>query len=183
MARVAAFGLLCLTAGASAARVSPSALQLRSCAQAVVAEQKSSTMEWGAGLGPNAAAPLAGAALAGMLNAGVNKLGLRLRGGAKSKNHTNHNQNRKAHRNGIKRVKTHRHETTKYRAIKMWRNTKYARKGSMRIHRHSLQVKKEAAVVEVSDTEGAAASSAVEAEAEPADATTTEAYSWFSVYP
>ena len=106
MARVAAFGLLCLTAGASAARVSPSALQLRSCAQAVVAEQKSSTMEWGAGLGPNAAAPLAGAALAGMLNAGVNKLGLRLRGGAKSKNHTNHNQNRKAHRNGIKRVKT-----------------------------------------------------------------------------
>ena len=32
--------------------------------------------------------------------------GLRLRGGAKSKNHTNHNQNRKAHRNGIKRVRT-----------------------------------------------------------------------------
>ena len=32
--------------------------------------------------------------------------GLRLRGGAKSKNHTNHNQNHKAHRNGIKRVKT-----------------------------------------------------------------------------
>jgi hypothetical protein len=31
---------------------------------------------------------------------------LRLRGGAKSKNHTNHNQNAKAHRNGIKRVKT-----------------------------------------------------------------------------
>jgi hypothetical protein len=30
---------------------------------------------------------------------------LRLRGGAKSKNHTNHNQNHKAHRNGIKRVK------------------------------------------------------------------------------
>jgi hypothetical protein len=33
-------------------------------------------------------------------------LNLRLRGGAKSKNHTNHNQNAKAHRNGIKRVKT-----------------------------------------------------------------------------
>lgn len=31
---------------------------------------------------------------------------LRLRGGAKSKNHTNHNQNRKAHKNGIKRAKT-----------------------------------------------------------------------------
>jgi hypothetical protein len=33
------------------------------------------------------------------------RLRLRLRGGAKSKNHTNHNQSRKAHRNGIKRVK------------------------------------------------------------------------------
>jgi hypothetical protein len=32
--------------------------------------------------------------------------GLRLRGGAKSKNHTNHNQNAKAHKNGIKRIKT-----------------------------------------------------------------------------
>ena len=31
---------------------------------------------------------------------------LRLRGGAKSKNHTNHNQNRKAHKNGIKRIQT-----------------------------------------------------------------------------
>lgn len=31
---------------------------------------------------------------------------LRLRGGAKSKNHTNHNQSAKAHKNGIKRVKT-----------------------------------------------------------------------------
>ena len=39
-------------------------------------------------------------------------------------------------------VHSHRNETTKYRAIKMWRNTKYARKGSMRIHRHNLQVRK-----------------------------------------
>ena len=31
---------------------------------------------------------------------------------AKSKNHTNHNQNRKAHRNGIKRPKVKRHEST-----------------------------------------------------------------------
>jgi large subunit ribosomal protein L29e len=31
---------------------------------------------------------------------------MRLRGGAKSKNHTNHNQNAKAHKNGIKRIKT-----------------------------------------------------------------------------
>ena len=104
-----------------------------------------------------------------MLNDGA---GLRLRGGAKSKNHTAHNKNSKEHRNGIKRVKTYvnfsressgtfffgnriypifiylsiyiarryRNETTKFRAIKMWRNTKYARKGSMRIHRHNLQV-------------------------------------------
>ena len=34
----------------------------------------------------------------------------------------------------------YRKESTKYRPIKMWRNTKYARKGSMRIHRHNLQV-------------------------------------------
>lgn len=31
---------------------------------------------------------------------------------AKSKNHTNHNQNRKAHRNGIKRPMRKRHEST-----------------------------------------------------------------------
>ncbi|OWR52463.1 60S ribosomal protein L29 [Danaus plexippus plexippus] len=31
---------------------------------------------------------------------------------AKSKNHTNHNQNRKAHRNGIKKPKKFRHEST-----------------------------------------------------------------------
>lgn len=31
---------------------------------------------------------------------------------AKSKNHTNHNQNRKAHRNGIKKPKVKRHEAT-----------------------------------------------------------------------
>jgi hypothetical protein len=36
-----------------------------------------------------------------MLNDGA---GLRLRGGAKSKNHTAHNKNSKEHRNGIKRV-------------------------------------------------------------------------------
>ena len=105
MARVAAFGLLCFTAGATAARLTPSSPQLRSCAQAVgSAEQKSNAMAWGAGIG-RAATPME-SALTGVLHAGVGKLGLRLRGGAKSKNHTNHNQNHKAHRNGIKRVKT-----------------------------------------------------------------------------
>nr|CAG8644209.1 9434_t:CDS:2 [Entrophospora candida] len=32
---------------------------------------------------------------------------------AKSKNHTNHNQNRKAHRNGIKKPKTYRYPSLK----------------------------------------------------------------------
>ncbi|KAL7282064.1 hypothetical protein ACG7TL_003532 [Trametes sanguinea] len=45
---------------------------------------------------------------------------------AKSKNHTNHNQNRKAHRNGIKKPKTHRTRSMKgFR-----RNSKYALVGS-----------------------------------------------------
>jgi large subunit ribosomal protein L29e len=32
---------------------------------------------------------------------------------AKSKNHTNHNQNQKAHKNGISRPQRHRQESTK----------------------------------------------------------------------
>ncbi|TBU61333.1 ribosomal L29e protein family-domain-containing protein [Dichomitus squalens] len=45
---------------------------------------------------------------------------------AKSKNHTNHNQSRKAHRNGIKKPKSHRTRSTKgYR-----RNNKFALVGS-----------------------------------------------------
>ncbi|KPP58804.1 hypothetical protein Z043_123336, partial [Scleropages formosus] len=32
---------------------------------------------------------------------------------AKSKNHTTHNQSRKAHRNGIKKPRTHRYESLK----------------------------------------------------------------------
>jgi len=67
---------------------------------------------------------------------------LRLRGGAKSKNHTNHNQNRKAHRNGIKRVKTHRFTSMKERDVKVWRNERYARKGSMRVFKQTLDSKK-----------------------------------------
>mmetsp|Transcript_11790 Transcript_11790/g.24326 ORF Transcript_11790/g.24326 Transcript_11790/m.24326 type:complete len:222 (-) Transcript_11790:23-688(-) len=67
---------------------------------------------------------------------------LRLRGGAKSKNHTNHNQSRKAHRNGIKRVKKHRHTSMKERDVKVWRNERYARKGSMRVYKQRLDAKK-----------------------------------------
>lgn len=32
---------------------------------------------------------------------------------AKSKNHTNHNQNKKAHRNGIKKILRHRFQSTR----------------------------------------------------------------------
>lgn len=50
---------------------------------------------------------------------------------AKSKNHTNANQNKKAHRNGIKRVKSHRFPSTKGVDSKFLRNQRYARKGSL----------------------------------------------------
>lgn len=49
---------------------------------------------------------------------------------AKSKNHTNHNQNKKAHRNGIK--KPQRHAKVSLRGIdqKFRRNQRYANKGT-----------------------------------------------------
>ena len=45
---------------------------------------------------------------------------------AKSKNHTNHNQNKKAHRNGIKKPKTAVHPSMKGVDPKFRRNLKYA---------------------------------------------------------
>jgi len=50
---------------------------------------------------------------------------------AKSKNHTNHNQNRKAHRNGIKRPIRKRHESTLGMDVKFLINQRYARKGNL----------------------------------------------------
>jgi len=47
---------------------------------------------------------------------------------AKSKNHTNHNQNKKAHRNGIKKPKNHRYISTKGMDPKFLRNQRYAKK-------------------------------------------------------
>jgi len=47
---------------------------------------------------------------------------------AKSKNHTAHNQNRKAHRNGIKRPKTVRYPSMKGVDPKFLRNLKFSRK-------------------------------------------------------
>jgi large subunit ribosomal protein L29e len=49
---------------------------------------------------------------------------------AKSKNHTNHNQNKKAHRNGIKKVKSHRYPSLKGVDAKFLRNQKFARNGT-----------------------------------------------------
>ncbi|KAG9152294.1 hypothetical protein Leryth_025379 [Lithospermum erythrorhizon] len=47
---------------------------------------------------------------------------------AKSKNHTAHNQSYKAHKNGIKKPRRHRHTSTKGMDPKFLRNQRYARK-------------------------------------------------------
>ena len=49
---------------------------------------------------------------------------------AKSKNHTNHNQNKKAHRNGVKKPKVKRNESLKGCDIKFLRNMRFAKKGN-----------------------------------------------------
>ncbi|KAI0662975.1 ribosomal L29e protein family-domain-containing protein [Cubamyces menziesii] len=49
---------------------------------------------------------------------------------AKSKNHTNHNQNRKAHRNGIKKPKTQRTRSMKGVDPKFRRNARFALVGA-----------------------------------------------------
>ncbi|XP_023024569.1 ribosomal protein L29 [Leptinotarsa decemlineata] len=55
---------------------------------------------------------------------------------AKSKNHTNHNQNRKAHRNGIKKPKRFRHESTLGMDAKFLRNQRFSK-------RHNLSTKQQ----------------------------------------
>ncbi|KAG1723849.1 ribosomal L29e protein family-domain-containing protein [Suillus paluster] len=49
---------------------------------------------------------------------------------AKSKNHTNHNQNSKAHRNGIRRPQTNRSRSMKGVDPKFRKNALYALNGS-----------------------------------------------------
>ncbi|ORY50756.1 large subunit ribosomal protein 29, partial [Rhizoclosmatium globosum] len=49
---------------------------------------------------------------------------------AKSKNHTNHNQNKKAHKNGIKKPKTNRYPSLKGVDPKFLRNQRYAKQGT-----------------------------------------------------
>ncbi len=47
---------------------------------------------------------------------------------AKSKNHTNHNQNKKNHRNGIKKPKSHRYPSLRGVDSKFLKNQRYAKK-------------------------------------------------------
>ncbi|KAG5872567.1 hypothetical protein JTB14_033984 [Gonioctena quinquepunctata] len=55
---------------------------------------------------------------------------------AKSKNHTNHNQNRKAHRNGIKKPKRFLHESTLGMDAKFLKNQRFSK-------RHNLSAKQQ----------------------------------------
>ncbi|KAK4883942.1 hypothetical protein RN001_000213 [Aquatica leii] len=50
---------------------------------------------------------------------------------AKSKNHTNHNQNRKDHRNGIKKPNRFRQESTLGVCAKFLKNLKFAKKHNL----------------------------------------------------
>ncbi|KAH9814667.1 ribosomal L29e protein family-domain-containing protein [Melampsora americana] len=54
---------------------------------------------------------------------------------AKSKNHTNHNQNKKAHKNGIKKPKTGRYPSLKGVDAKFRKNQKYAKAGTLKATR------------------------------------------------
>eukprot|EP00276_Gloeochaete_wittrockiana_P002993 CAMPEP_0184656238 /NCGR_PEP_ID=MMETSP0308-20130426/16056_1 /TAXON_ID=38269 /ORGANISM="Gloeochaete witrockiana, Strain SAG 46.84" /LENGTH=70 /DNA_ID=CAMNT_0027093253 /DNA_START=13 /DNA_END=225 /DNA_ORIENTATION=+ len=51
---------------------------------------------------------------------------------AKSKNHTNHNQNKKAHRNGIHKPKPQRYRALKGMDRKYLRNLKAVKRGNMK---------------------------------------------------
>ncbi|KAI8867677.1 hypothetical protein GQ42DRAFT_164642 [Ramicandelaber brevisporus] len=51
---------------------------------------------------------------------------------SKSKNASNHNQNKKAHKNGIKKPLRNRHVSTKGVDAKHKRNQRYALRGSIR---------------------------------------------------
>ncbi|RKP08118.1 60S ribosomal protein L29 [Thamnocephalis sphaerospora] len=50
---------------------------------------------------------------------------------SKSKNHTNHNQNRKAHRNGIRKPQSHRAASRKGVDPKFLRNQRFAMRGTL----------------------------------------------------
>jgi large subunit ribosomal protein L29e len=50
---------------------------------------------------------------------------------SKSKNHTNHNQNKKAHRNGIKKAPKFNFKSMKGLCPKFVRNQRFAKKGTL----------------------------------------------------
>ena len=52
---------------------------------------------------------------------------------AKSKNHTNHNQTYKEHRNGIKKPKTHRKRSSKGVYQKFLKNQKFVVQGNRKV--------------------------------------------------
>ncbi|KAI8589770.1 ribosomal L29e protein family-domain-containing protein [Geranomyces variabilis] len=56
---------------------------------------------------------------------------------SKSKNHTNHNQNKKAHRNGLHKPKANRHPSLRGVDPKFLRNQRFAKKGSLAVLRKS----------------------------------------------
>ncbi|KAI9260931.1 ribosomal L29e protein family-domain-containing protein [Helicostylum pulchrum] len=51
---------------------------------------------------------------------------------SKSKNHTNHNQIKKAHRNGLKKPTAHKYGTQKGLDAKFLRNQRFAKKGTQK---------------------------------------------------
>ncbi|KAG8901476.1 hypothetical protein FRB99_005280 [Tulasnella sp. 403] len=63
---------------------------------------------------------------------------------AKSKNHTAHNQNRKAHRNGIKKPKTNYAKVLNLRNRKFRTNQKYVTEGNIRVKREAKEAAKAA---------------------------------------
>ncbi|PWN94092.1 putative RPL29-60S large subunit ribosomal protein [Acaromyces ingoldii] len=56
---------------------------------------------------------------------------------AKSKNHTNHNQSSKAHRNGIRRPKTNKYPSLRGVNPKFLRNQRFAKHGTEKAVRES----------------------------------------------
>ncbi|KAI1190595.1 ribosomal L29e family protein [Nemania serpens] len=62
---------------------------------------------------------------------------------AKSKNSSQHNQSKKAHRNGIKKPKTNRYPSLKGVDPKFRRNHRYALHGTMRALKEKAEGKRE----------------------------------------
>ncbi|KAF8791851.1 60S ribosomal protein L29 like protein [Argiope bruennichi] len=64
---------------------------------------------------------------------------------AKSKNHTNHNQNRKDHRNGIKKPSRFRKESMRGVDPKFLKNLKFSRKHNKKLRKQVKEAVKPAA--------------------------------------